>query len=528
MCHGLLRRAKLGSRLPPHSRGGATRALPPRTSPDQGAAGFPPARSNQRLTALTLLLALTTAAVGQTPCVSPPDPLPISLPCALRLAGARALDIRLAAQRIEAAAAQLDRARAAWLPTLAYGVDYFRHDGQIQDVVGNVFGTSKDALMVGAGPTATLALGDALFGPLAARQVVRAREAQLQAATNDTLLAVALAYFDLQQTRGELAGASDAAARAADVARRAGELASGGLVPDVEVSRARAEWARRRQAVEAARERREVAAAELRRLLRLDPAVPIEPQEPADLTVAWITPTRPLEELLPIAQANRPELAAGQALVQAAYERLRQARVRPVVPSVLLRGASTNPAGTLGAGLFGGGVNDNLGRFGARSDFDVQLLWELRNLGFGDRALARERRAEHEASLLEALRTRDRVAAEVSQALAQARSAAARLEDAREELREASESVRRNVEGLGQTQRAAGAILLVIRPQEVLAAVQALAQAYADYFGAVGDFNRAEFRLYRALGQPAQLLTAAGCAPGAAPPRLSGIEPLEP
>jgi hypothetical protein len=49
-------------------------------------------------------------------------------------------------------------------------------------------------------------------------------------------------------------------------------------------------------------------------------------------------------------------------------------------------------------------------------------------------------------------------------------------------------------------------ILLAIRPQEVVAAIQALAQAYNDYYGAVADYNRAQFRLYRALRQPAQAL----------------------
>jgi hypothetical protein len=29
-----------------------------------------------------------------------------------------------------------------------------------------------------------------------------------------------------------------------------------------------------------------------------------------------------------------------------------------------------------------------------------------------------------------------------------------------------------------------------------------LAQSYADYYTAVADANRAQFRLYRALGQP--------------------------
>jgi hypothetical protein len=61
----------------------------------------------------------------------------------------------------------------------------------------------------------------------------------------------------------------------------------------------------------------------------------------------------------------------------------------------------------------------------------------------------------------------------------------------------------------------AGTVQLLVRPQEVVASVQALAQAYDDYYGAIADFNRAQFRLYRALGQPAQALSSAAqaCTP---------------
>src|SRR5439155_13444138 len=147
-------------------------------------------------------------------------PLPINLPTALKLAGARPLDIAAAAARIRLAAAQLERARVLWLPTVYLGADYFRHDGQLQDVAGNVFGTSKSSLMFGAGPFAVLAISDALFEPLAARQVLRARQAALQTARNDTLLAVAEAYFNVQRACGELAGEEDAAQKAEDLVRR--------------------------------------------------------------------------------------------------------------------------------------------------------------------------------------------------------------------------------------------------------------------------------------------------------------------
>src|SRR5262245_16886267 len=72
--------------------------------------------------------------------------LPINLPTALALAQARPIDIQLAEQRLQQALALEQRANTLWLPTLLAGVDYTRHDGQLQAVEGTVFGTSKQSL----------------------------------------------------------------------------------------------------------------------------------------------------------------------------------------------------------------------------------------------------------------------------------------------------------------------------------------------------------------------------------------------
>jgi len=432
------------------------------------------------------------------------SPLPINLPTALQLANAQALDIRLASERIRVAAAQLDRARTLWLPTIYVGTDYFRHDGQIQDVAGSVFGTSKQAFLIGAGPSAVFAVSDALFEPLAQRQVLRAREASLQTATNDTFLAVAEAYFTVQQARGELAGALDTARRAEELVQRVEKLGDR-YIAGVEVIRARTELSRRRQAASLARDKWRVAASELQRILRLDPLAIVEPVEPPHLAMSLVSLEEKVDGLIPVALSNRPELATQQALVQANWERWRQERLRPLVPSVLLRGAATNPAGTLAGGAFGGGLNDNLRDFSARGDFDIQVIWELQNLGFGNRARREERRAEHESSILELFRVQDQVAAEVVQAHALVHSAAGRIKDAESGLRDAADSLAKNLEGLRQTKQG-DLIVLLIRPQEVVDAVRTLSLAYNDYYAAVADYNRAQFRLYRALGHPAQFL----------------------
>src|SRR5690242_2075207 len=56
------------------------------------------------------------------PAVTATDkPLPINLATALQLANVRPLDVAVAAQRIQVAAAQLEQARTLWLPTLYLG-----------------------------------------------------------------------------------------------------------------------------------------------------------------------------------------------------------------------------------------------------------------------------------------------------------------------------------------------------------------------------------------------------------------------
>jgi outer membrane protein TolC len=472
------------------------------------------ARAQETLAPPTpLRLAPAAPAAPFTPPAVAPEgrPLPINLPTALRLANVRAVDVAAAAERVRVAAAVLEQADVLWLPTVTVGGDYNRHDGRNQDTMGNVFDNSRSSMMLGVGtgigPAAVLNVGEAIFAPLVARQRLQAREADAQTASNDTLVAVSDAYFNVQQARGELAGAAEATRRTEDLVRRTRELAPA-LVPELETDRAEAELARRQQAEEVARERWMVASAELLRVLRLDPAAQVEPAEPPHLRVDLVDLRKPVDDLIPVGLLNRPELVSQQAEVRATLALLRQEKLRPLIPSLLLRGYSTPVTGTLAAGYFGGGTNNFVGNGGLRSDLDLQVLWQLDNLGLGNRARVHQREAEKRLALLELFRLQDRVAAEVTQAHARAVLAGRRVALAEREVRRARASADKNLLALGQSKVAGGQVQLLVRPQEAVAAVQALAQAYADYYGAVGDYDRAQFRLYRALGNPAQALAA--------------------
>jgi outer membrane protein TolC len=434
---------------------------------------------------------------------------PIDLANALRLAGARNLDIAEARQQIFAATADLMGARALWLPSLFYGPSWYRSDGQIQTVTGQVQTIDRSALFLGgtaalantiAGPppgtgipsvngmTSTVRISDAIFIPMAARRVLTANQAGLRAATNDALLQIALAYFDLQGATGRLAIAREAAANAEALSAITKSYAKAGMGLEADHRRAVTEVKHRRRDAQLASGQLLVASANLIRLLVLDPKVVMAPVEPPECIIHLIPDDVPLDDLVMQGLQNRPELASAQALVQAAHVRRTQARLRPFIPSVFM---------TYAGGGLGGGANAFFGNFGPRGDAEVGMYWELQSLGFADVAIMRRRAAELEISSLEKTRALTQVGADVVAAFETRLAAARQIGDARETVVEAIESLRLNFVNIRQ-----GAQLpRSTRPIEVLQPIQALAQGRLDYLDSVLSYNRAQFQLKRAIGQ---------------------------
>jgi outer membrane protein TolC len=453
-------------------------------------------------------------------------PLPINLATALRLADARPIIIEAARAAVETEYGLYEQARVLWLPTVYAGFDYQRHDGALQNFLnGTIILGTRQQFLAGAGARMVFALTDAIYSPLAERQLLRARNLQVQTAKNDALLAVATAYFDVQQARGTLAGTLDSVARARDLARRVGALGRG-LAPQIEVERVNTLLFDLEQQAASFRQDWRTSSAELTRNLRLDPAAVAVPLEPPHLQVTLISPKEAVDALIPVGLTNRPELATQQAVVQATLVRLRQERMRPLIPSLVLSSNAT-PTGFLGAGVYGEGSN-RLNLWSGRSDWDAEVVWEFRNLGFGNRGLVTQRRGEQWQALVELFRVQDQVAADVTQAHAQVVAAAVRVGRAEAGLKAALASYQGNLKGLSETVRAGELLQLVNRPQEVVAALQQLQQAYINYYTSTNDYNRAQFRLYRALGYPAQGLACGDALGPVVPVDPSRPAPLPP
>ena len=257
---------------------------------------------------------------------------------------------------------------------------------------------------------------DAIYQPLVARQVLNARHWDIQSAKNDALLQTADAYFMVHQYRGIYAGALYTVERGRDVVERIAAL-SRDLVQAFEVDRARNMLADLEQQAVSARQQWRVQSARLTKVLRLDPRAVVEPLEHDHLQITLIDPGRELDDLMPIALANRPELASRRALVEAAEVGVRREKARPLIPNVALNGFQT-PYEMLQAGIFGLGPNSSLNQWRGRVDFSIQPLWQLESVGIGNLARIKAQRGMESLAIIDLFETQDMVAEEVNQAQA--------------------------------------------------------------------------------------------------------------
>jgi outer membrane protein TolC len=428
---------------------------------------------------------------------------PINLATALRLSDARPLIVAAAQASVWVAEAQLTRANVLWVPSVLMGVDYIRHDGGGPDFnKGVMTDASVNFFYAGPGLWQYVNLTDVIFEPLAARQALNSAHWDVQTAKNDALLQTADAYFLVHQYRGMYAGALYCVERGYDLIDRVANLARE-LVPADEVARARNFVAELEQRAVLARQEWRVTSANLTQLLRLDPRAVVEPLEHDHTQLTLINPAKSLDDLMPIALANRPEISSHQALVQAAEVRIRREKARPFLPLIMLNGFQS--AGMyIQGGLFALGPNSSMNQWVGRDDVTIQVMWQLEGFGIGNLARIKNQRGRESRAIIELLHTQDRVAADVTRTLARLQSAAARVLQADRALRSGMVAFNGHLEGIEQTRRLGDFLVLTFRPQEAVYSLDLLSRAFNEYFTTVAEYNRAQFELFHALGYPAR------------------------
>ncbi len=434
---------------------------------------------------------------------------PIDLPTALRLAGGNNLQIALAIERVNEARARFVGAKALWLPSLNGGVGYNQHNGRIQATSGEILEVRRGSVFAGGGAAVgnfpltggsggplrlavDLSLTDALFEPLAARQVVRAAGANRASTFNDVLLQAAVAYEELVRAHGQLAIAEETVTNAKELDRLTNARWKSGVGLPADAHRAQAELALRRRQVFQAQERVGLASAELVLLLRLDPSVIVYADEDRPLPLCLVPKELPLPELIAQGVASRPEVGQALAMVGETSARVRQEYWRPLLPNLHVG---------FSAGTFAGGRGSTIATDGSRSDLDVLAIWQLRNLGIGTASLRRQTESRHRQAHLAAAYVRDQVAAEVASAYHRVRSRLQQIEEARRRVEAAAKALPLNFKGI------LGGQLRAIEAQQAIGALDAASRGYLD---AVIDYNQAQFGLLRAIGTPPDFDVVAG------------------
>lgn len=419
---------------------------------------------------------------------------PIDLPTALRLADANNPTVNIARARVREATAQLARARVAWVPTLTFGPAFFYHEGIDQNRRGETFIVSRGNYTLNAGPTVRVDLSDALYLPLVARQAVRAADATAQAVNNATQLDVALAYLDLVELHAAMNINADILERTEQILRSAEAGAKGGInKTGADVNRAATEVNLRREEGIVLRGRTAASSARLARLLLLDPAVELTPYEAAVVPLVIVPGDSTVDQLIQTALRARPEMAVAQAGLAAANAQVRQAKMAPLLPRV--------QADFIGGGL-SGGRRDDFGPLTSQYNAGVALAWNLEAFGLGNAAQIRGRQAGYDAAMYRLRETEALVASQVTEALAMSGARYETLEPAQEAVRQALEMYRK-FRDVSFAAPSGPKGQLQFDALETLTAVQALNQARVQYLGQVVEFNRSQFRLYAAIGQPA-------------------------
>lgn len=436
----------------------------------------------------------------ESPAGNPTNEYPVDLPTVLRLAGANNWSIQLATERIHEVQAQLDAAEALWLPNLNAGIGYTKHDGQIQTTPGPVIDTSRNSLFVGGGAKVSqfplaggsggparmfvdLSLADAIFEPLAARQMVSARFSNQTVTFNDTLMEAALAYLDLIEAQAALGLARQAYTDAKQIEALTDAFVRAGKGARADLDRAQVELKQREQEQVRRTLEIQVSSANLARLLQLQPGTDLRSIDRSPMPLQLVDISGDLYALIGQAQAMRPEVREHKHLLENARLRCRTEEMRPYIPNLFV-GAS--------GGVFGGGLNGEVPQLDGRADVDVMAVWEVRNLGLGTEALRAERSSQFRQASLELRRVYDQVAMEVTQAYHQINAARKRIEIAETQMLQAQSAYD---SGIARIKGLEGL------PLEAQQSLRVLTTARDELLSSVVDYNRGQVRLLRALGQ---------------------------
>ena len=444
---------------------------------------------------------------------------PIDFPTVLQLAGADNWNVKIAQQRVKEASAKYCEAKNAWLPSLTFAIAYNHHEGQLQATEGPVSNVSRSSTFIGAGAGISdaplnggsggpprmfvdFSIADAIFKPLAARRVLGAEQARKNRVFNDTMLKASLAYYELVAAQAQMAAGQTNLDDATRLQTLTEAFVEAGKGTGADSSRIAVIVNNRRRALKIAEADAKVASARLATILQLDPEK-LDPQQglialdSAAVPMPLVDLNLNLNSLISQAQALRCEIAEANAKTYSTNAQYMSEQWRPFLPNLYV-GYS--------GGAFGGGPGSDNDGLAGRSDFDLVVSWQVRNLGFGNRARQDAGRSRVYQQKFDTERLRDSIAEQVTttyQRVLQHQSLVGYANSNVNEAGEGLEKILQAIKGLEGM------------PLAAVNSLDQLAVARQEYVTSVTEYNQWQIRLLRAAGQSlaadAPLRTIANC-----------------
>lgn len=438
------------------------------------------------------------------------EAMPIDWPAVLELAFASNLEIQMASEKVREAQAQVALAQSQWMPSLKIGSTWLHHDGQIQDIPGQILNTSKSSLFGGGIAQLDFEPQKVAVDVLRAKQQVSARTGALDRATRQTLHDCSLAYVDLVAAQAGAAISVEIAALIGELVDRSEQLLKQGVGNQVDVLRNQAQYRSQRQKLLDARQNQLAASAQLVQLLNLAPGTRLFASEEKLVPVRLVDECISEGQMVERALDQGPGLTEVLALITALEQQKAKLRRLALLPTV-----SVN----VGEGGFGGGFGNTLRSFDNRTDVGVNVYWDVLKVVGNSRA-----RNLFESQRKQALLQHDQLTAQLAAgvivSLNAARQAREKLQLAETEIDVAIQSYQ-----LSHARLKAAETLSF----EVLQAIGALGTARANYLAAVIEYNRAQIQLQYLVGSHATGAQAVGSdSKVSAPAKPDETPPLEP
>jgi outer membrane protein TolC len=406
----------------------------------------------------------------------------IDLETALKLAGARNLDIQIARERLAEARAIHQSAVEQFFPWLSPGISFRRHEGKIQGTEGDVVDASKQSVAAGFTAGAHVEIGDALYHSRETQQLADVSGHDLDIQRDEVMLRAVHEYFDLAQAQAAVGVVREAARISRDYEKQVHNAVDIGIAYKGDELRARVQRQRNDLLLIQALEDQKLASAHLARTLHLDAAVELSARDEGLTPLQIIDINSSLSLYIQQALSSRAEPKQIQAKIRAANEAVNGVIYGPMIPTMGVQAF---------LGEMGGGDGSEWGKFGESMDFIAMLSWRIGPGGLFDKGRIKTMQVRQRTSELQAEKIQDEIINQVIDMVNRVHSLSNQIDIFKKSLADAEETLRLSLQ---RQDFGVGVVLEAIQSEQELTRVR------TEYIQLIAEYNKAQYSFQRTIG----------------------------